>query len=170
MKIMTQIITLPKSRWQEYKQIRLNALRNNPDVFLTTYKEAREYPDEKWRERLNADDNMMLFAESEQKIVGMIIAFWSNNPNLSHVAEIAGLYVEPEFRQQGIGKQLLQAITGKVESDGRFIKAKIGVISNNQNAYQLYEKSGFTKVAQFQNDYQYQNNYYDIIWLEKLFR
>lgn len=41
-----QVVTLQPSKWQEYKNLRLLALKEEPQAFGSTYEENAKRPDE----------------------------------------------------------------------------------------------------------------------------
>ncbi|MBI2011554.1 hypothetical protein HYS91_02180 [Candidatus Daviesbacteria bacterium] len=47
-----EIIKLNPNRWEEYKELRLQALKENPEAFGSTYEEAADKPDKEWKSRL----------------------------------------------------------------------------------------------------------------------
>ena len=47
-----KIVTLAPEEWQLYKQIRLEALLNEPQAFASSFAEVMERPDSHWQERL----------------------------------------------------------------------------------------------------------------------
>lgn len=62
-----KIISLPLERWKEYKEIRLESLKDSPASFEASFEELSEYPDEKWKEAVvqfqKGDEKTKLFAE-----------------------------------------------------------------------------------------------------------
>ena len=75
--------------------------------------------------------------EGEQKLIGFAIVWL-----LVDQAHIASIAVHPEFRGQGIGKQLLFFILEKARQDG-MLSATLEVRQSNQVAQTLYRKFGF---------------------------
>jgi hypothetical protein len=71
-----RILQLPLDSWQEYKAIRLKALKTDPQAFLSPYSKESAYPDEKWQQRLEEANagisSWVYFAQNEGKLVGMI--------------------------------------------------------------------------------------------------
>ena len=73
------IVQLTADDWQAYKAIRLEALRNAPQAFGSTYADNMKHPDSFWRGRLEeaaaGERSWLLFARHEDQLVGLIGAF-----------------------------------------------------------------------------------------------
>jgi hypothetical protein len=71
-----KIINLPLENWREYKEIRLRALKADPQAFSSNFAKESAYPDEKWQQRLKTaneqDASWLYFAQEKGELVGMI--------------------------------------------------------------------------------------------------
>lgn len=145
-----RIINLPISRWKEYKALRLEAVRSEPQAYRTTYEEASTSPDEKWLEILgNAEKenkDILFFAEDDGKLVGMTGAFFNKTPETENAAMIYGVYLNKKYRGQGIGKQLLLKVLERLENISTISKAVIMVNTQQTIAHSLYRNLGFQEV------------------------
>lgn len=103
-----EIVKLEPSEWQMYKELRLKALRDSPQAFLSTYEESVKIPDEKWQFRLQeakeGETGWLMFARNKEKLVGMMGAF---RKEVSDIATIVGVYVIRKERGKGIAKKLI---------------------------------------------------------------
>jgi ribosomal protein S18 acetylase RimI-like enzyme len=93
-----------------------------------------------------------VIAENNNKIVGMIQWNVKENPQAG-VIELEEAFVLEEYRNKGIGSQLIQkSLTSALEffTKNKIIprKAFLFVSKKNMGARQLYEKMGFHKVAE----------------------
>lgn len=61
---------------------------------------------------------------------------------------ISGIYVSPDHRGKGLGKQLIDKAVEKAKKD-RSVALKLQVIATNEPAIALYEKLGFKQVSIF---------------------
>ncbi len=52
-----EITTLSSENWEEYKNLRLTALKENPEAFGLLYEEAKEYSKDKWLDPLVEAEN-----------------------------------------------------------------------------------------------------------------
>jgi len=71
----------------------------------------------------------------------------------SRRAYVSRLIVKKEFRQRGIGKELVQFIITKAKEEG-FSELSIGVDLDNFPALKLYVTSGFNQIVHIDEDEQ----------------
>ncbi len=146
-----KIIHLPISRWREYKELRLEALKKEPQAFGANYNETVSKPDDVWIERVKAseigDKDLMYFAEVNGKLIGMIGAFFNTNEKNQVVSNIWGVYVNEQFRGKGIGKKLMEQLINRVESNNKSKIIKLKVTRNQKEALSLYQRFGFKIVG-----------------------
>src|SRR3972149_5620739 len=106
-----EIIKLPIGQWQDYKELRLRALKTEPQNFSSPYAKEPVYPEEKWQQRLQSANegltSWMYFARQNGTLVGMIGGYRDENDLKNHTAQIWGVYVDPEQRGKGIAKDLM---------------------------------------------------------------
>jgi RimJ/RimL family protein N-acetyltransferase len=160
---MITISRLNADRWQDYRELRLEALKNEPVAFSSSYEEEQPIAETVWRTRIeNA-----LFAIENNKLVGMAGFIRYNHLKTNHVSEIFGVYVRPEYRNRGIGKQLITAIIEEIKNTKGISKIRIGVNPTQKAAEHIYKKFGFKKVGLLKNDMRVNGKFYDELWMEK---
>jgi ribosomal protein S18 acetylase RimI-like enzyme len=144
-----QIVTLAPDEWQQFRQIRLEALLAEPQAFGSTYDATLQRPDSHWRERLEqvqaGENSWLLFAREGERLIGMTGAFRAEE---SDTVEIYSVYVAKDRRGLGVGNALMTAILEAVCQPGIFRKAILGVNSNQSAAVALYRRFGFEVVAE----------------------
>lgn len=141
------IISLPESRWQEYRALRLQSLQTDPTSFARTYEEDAALPDSAWQSRLQGTTSCMMFAECDGKLVGVVGAYSDQGLCVQHRCTIASVYVVPSFRGQGISKQLMHALMDKLTRNPQIVHVSLTVKTNNIPAIKLYESLGFNHVG-----------------------
>jgi ribosomal protein S18 acetylase RimI-like enzyme len=160
---MIEIKKLDSDRWQDYRDLRLEALKTEPIAFSSSYEEEKSLTELEWRSRINN----FLFAISDNKPVGMVGVFCNNRLKTGHVCEIFGMYVRIEYRGQGIGNKLLVAVLEEIQKLKGITKVKIGVNPVQKAAEHLYRKYGFKAAGYFKKDMCVNGIFYDEIFLEK---
>lgn len=160
---MITISRITADRWQDYRELRLEALKNEPVAFSSSYKEEQQINEAGWRARIeNA-----LFAMENDKLVGMAGFIRGYHLKTNHVAEIFGVYVRPAYRDKSIGKQLIAAVIEEIKNVDGIKKIRIGVNPTQKAAEHIYRKFGFKKVGLLKHDMQVDGKFYDELWLEK---
>jgi ribosomal protein S18 acetylase RimI-like enzyme len=139
------ITRLPVERWPEYRELRLRALRTDPQAFGQSYAEAVIYPEERWRQRLAdaADgESWLVFAEHEGRLIGMSGAYQWPEDREANRAMIIAVFVDPWHRGRRIGERLVQAVLDKLAAAG-LDSAILAVNPEQTAAVRLYERMGF---------------------------
>ena len=146
-----KIITIPLSRWKEYKELRLEALEKESHAFGAKYSEALLTPEEEWTERVKSAEkeqkDIMVFAEHKGQLIGMMGAYFNKSEENSNKANIWGVYVQDSFRGNGVGKQLMGAILTKLKTKPNIKKVVLMVNREQLPAVGLYQSLGFNKVS-----------------------
>lgn len=158
-----QIIKLPPERWNEYKNLWLRALKDDPQAFGDSYNEMIALPDEKWQKRAR---DFMLFASNDDKLIGMLGIWQSDQDKENKTANVFGVYVAPEFRGKGISKMLMQTLVDEVKANSDITKLKLTVNKDQVSAVKLYEGFGFEIKSQEKIQLG-DGNYYDEYLMEK---
>ena len=144
-----EIVTLPVSSWQEYKELRLRALKTDPQAFASSYQKEVAYPDTKWQERLQGamdGKSWIFFARLNGKIAGMTGAYRDENDIKNHQVWIWGVYVNSEARRKGLAKSLMAKMLEELKKREDIDTVKVGVNLDQEPAKKLYEKFGFKPV------------------------
>lgn len=160
---MVEIGTLPPSRWSEYRDIRLEALREEPSAFAGSYEEESPLPRESWEAGMaNA-----LFATSDGMTVGVMTYRFLEEKKLLHIATICGVYVRAGHRGRGIGKRLLDRTLQEIRKNRKIVKINLHVNPLQEAAVKLYEQAGFTTVGRLRKDLFVDGEFYDELVMEK---
>lgn len=162
-----EIIKLDPSRWREYKELRLEALKDSPQAFLVTYNDELAQPDEKWQNRIK-EEGIKLFAKDNTKLIGMVGAYTERFGSIRHVAKIWGTYVNPDYRSKGVGQRLMEEVISEIKKMPQVSKINIEVVETQIGAWGLYKKLGFKEVGRYTNQIKTGKKYYDEILLEML--
>lgn len=144
-----EIVKLQPQQWESYKDLRLRALKEEPQAFSSTYEDSVKYPDSFWQERLKqayvGNSQWLLFAKQADNLVGMAGAYVADEED---AAEVVGVYVAREVRGQGISKKLVVDLINKIKQDKSIKKLLIGVNPEQVAAMGLYQGLGFKIIGE----------------------
>jgi ribosomal protein S18 acetylase RimI-like enzyme len=84
-----------------------------------------------------------------------------------HIGEISAVYVQPEYRNQRIGSQLIAEAIKIIKENTDIRKIKISVNTEQKYAVRLYKKHGFNKVGIAKDQYYINGRYYDELLMER---
>jgi len=160
---MITITRLDESRWQDYRDLRLEALKNDPLAFGSSYEEEQPYTETQWRERVKN----VLFAVSDGILIGMMVYVRSNRLKTSHICDIYSVYVKQDFRGQGISNMLMNTVLVEIKAIAGVKKIELTVNPTQKAARQLYRKYGFKEIGRARKAVQYQGKFYDELLMEK---
>lgn len=139
------ISLLRPSEWQVYKAIQLEALKEDPQAFGTSYTEWVDFSDEKWQERPSSKDSLIFVAKDGETPVGLVGVHFKND-NDERVAHIWGMYVSSKYRGRGLGKTLLNKALEAIKKT-QVKKVKLMVEYEPTPAQMLYKSLGFRIVG-----------------------
>jgi RimJ/RimL family protein N-acetyltransferase len=129
-----------------YRELRLEALHNHPEVYSSDYDHAAGLPMSYWIERLRAGGTggvaQMYFAQHEQELVGLCGIYRVDVPRTRHSATVVSLYVRLAWRGLGIAQALVTKCLDWARSHEVHI-VKLAVITTNAPAIAVYERCGF---------------------------
>lgn len=132
----------------QLREVRLNALRDSPDAFLTTSAEAQEKPDEYWAEMAAlgaaAETWATFLAYSDDEPIGMVTI--GTDPERPGVMGLVQMWVEPAYRGRSVGASLVEAAA--TWARGRSDRVRLGVATDNPHAINLFERCGFVATGE----------------------
>lgn len=124
---------------EDYRTIRLSALKKAPEMFGSVYSLEAQRPIQVFADRLA--DCAAFGAYANGKIVGLMVLKQANGLKDAHKATLSAVFVEPELRGQGVANALLKAVVDYGASHVEQIM--LTVVKGNDAAIGLYKKYGF---------------------------
>lgn len=121
------------------RTIRLEALRHAPEAFGSTYEKEAERDVAQFENRVTTE--CIFGAFSAERIVGMAGFYQETGEKFSHKGVLWGMYVNREFRNAGIGNELVSAVLSHAK--GVVDLVSLAVVTENASALALYTKMGF---------------------------
>jgi ribosomal protein S18 acetylase RimI-like enzyme len=157
-----KIFTCPPERWQQYKELRLEALKNEPQAFAETYEKVEGIDGEEWTRRLSLDDrvNIRMVAENKDgRLVGMMTAVRSKDNKNN--ALIINVYINKDYRGAGLGKKMLKEILNLLEKvdDIKIIELTVNVAQGA--AVSIYKTCGFEITETLKDSIVYEGKSFD---------
>jgi ribosomal protein S18 acetylase RimI-like enzyme len=125
--------------------LRLRALRDNPEAFGSTYEETLQRGKESFRQRLRQPHEQTFFlgAFEEESLVGMVGFYRESGLKGQHKGYIISMYTAPEQRGKGIGKALVAEAIAQARKIQGLEQLLLAVVTTNDAARRLYRSLGF---------------------------
>ena len=148
---MINIRKLTNEDWKEYWRLRLIALKNHSEAFGACYEDYVNQSEEYLFNRfVNSyltpiEDSVIFGAFEGDQLVGVMGIARESNRKQRHKATVWGVYVDDDFRGQGIAQNLMtEIIQIAMDWDG-VLQILLSAEKNNVSAIGLYESFGFER-------------------------
>ena len=126
---------------QDYRMIRLLALRTDAASFSATHEAEAAMPIDIHAERLGS--SIVFGAYDDGRIAGMIGLRREERPSTRHKGLVWGFFVAPGHRRSGMGTALMSAA---IDAAGETVEqVLLSVVDGNAAATAFYERFGFRR-------------------------
>ena len=119
-------------------QLRLRALREEPESFGMAFEEAKMIG------KLESSDEAFVLGAFAPELAGMVGFFRRQGVKNRHPGTVWGMYVAPPARGQGLARALMQALISRAVGLPDLEQLLLEVVTTNQAARRLYSSLGFT--------------------------
>jgi RimJ/RimL family protein N-acetyltransferase len=158
-----KIRRLTPSEGAAYREIRLEALRLDPEAFGSTFEAESVRPPEHFSERVAQCPVFGAFRDGE--IVGMAGFLGREGAKDAHKGYLWGMYVQPGARNAGVGRRLAEAVIDYARQHVEILQ--LNVVSENEAARQLYASLGFVEYGIERKALKQNGRYYDEVLMAK---
>lgn len=146
-----------------YRDIRLEALRCNPEAYGSTFEAENARPLTWFSDRLSHSNAFGAFHDSV--LVGIAELFIGEGEKEAHKGLLRGMYVRPSSRKAGVGRRLVETIIDFARKRVELIQ--LAVVSDNEQARRLYANFGFLEYGIEKNALKQDGRYYDEVLMVK---
>ena len=106
---------LREDHWQQFRDIRLAALRDSPGAFVASVEQEAQFDEQAWRDRMRR--SRRLVAERDGTSVG-VVSLGQGDPEHASAGELFGLWVASAGRGTGVAWKLVEAGAAQALADG----------------------------------------------------
>jgi len=144
---MVQVRETVLADWQALRDIRLQALRDAPYAFGSTYADQVKFGEADWRQRITRGGTFLAYLPevSVSEPAGMAGGY----QEAPGTVELISMFIRPRARGRGVGEALIGAVIGwALARDATSVH--LWVTETNSHALRLYQRCGFTVTAERQ--------------------
>ena len=138
-----EIRTLAAGDAEALLELRREALIDSPMAFLASPEDDHAASVGTVRGMLSRGANSLVLGAYDTRLAGMLGLYRDGKAKAAHKVHLWGMYVRPESRRQGLGRQLLDAALDHARDLDGVNLAHIGVGETSADAKGLYERVGF---------------------------
>jgi RimJ/RimL family protein N-acetyltransferase len=142
-----EVRILTEADAQAFWNIRLQALRDDPESFGSSYEEILERGiagvTQGFRKKENPLEDVTFGAFEGKTLVGIAGLRREESVKRRHKAVIWGMYVPREMRRKGIGKALLEAAISHAKTLPGLERINLSVVLTSKEARLLFVSLGF---------------------------
>ena len=133
--------------WQALRDIRLEALRDAPTAFASTYERETLHNEAHWRDRIARGGTFLAFIPevSATEPAGLIGGYQEDPMTV----ELVSMYVRPRARGRGVGEALVATVIDWA-SNRNAACVHLWVTETNAPARALYGRCGFALTGERQ--------------------
>ena len=159
---------LTERELDEFLKVRTDSLKLNPNSFGSD--PNLKIDKEKTRVDLKSknEENFILGYYNHDQMIGLVGFIRESGIKKKHKGFIWGVFVYPEFRGKGIGKELLKACLTKIAELNGIVKVVLTVTHTSTEAIALYKRLGFNQFGIEKNSMKWKGVSIDEIYMEKI--
>jgi RimJ/RimL family protein N-acetyltransferase len=162
---MVDVRALTAQDAQIFHPVRLRALKEHPEAFLSTYEEEANMSLEKIEQWLQSADGSVFGGFDEGMLIGIVSLQRPPRQKIRHRAMIGAMYVAPEARGKSVGQSLMDAALNCARSYEGVEDVVLAVTVGNDAARYLYLKAGFVPYSIDPRYIKVDDQYFDIEWM-----
>ncbi len=133
--------------WELVRDVRLRAVRENPEIFGASLARENRFVESHWRMRLRTSPTWVAVDDSGTGR-GMVQMLQEPGSPIDD-RHLISLWVAPETRRHGVGWALLDTVRTAAAADGAST-VSLWVVDNNHAAGDLYVRAGFARTGERQ--------------------
>jgi RimJ/RimL family protein N-acetyltransferase len=133
---------LHASEWSVFKTFRLGALKLEPGMFATSYKDAAERSAETWQANIAGPCHQVFGLFDGRHLIGITGVFGSGD-----TAFLVMSCILPAYRRRGLSAMLYQARLDWIRMHGKFKRVVTAIRASNEVSQRVCRAFGFTCIG-----------------------
>jgi ribosomal protein S18 acetylase RimI-like enzyme len=142
-----RIVRIGERDWEQLREIRLRALRENPEAFGARPEREERFGPKHWQMRLRSSPTWLATSDTGDPVG--VVTMISEPASPVDDRHLLGLWVAPEVRRSGVGWALLDTVC-KAAADEGARTLSLWVDDENAPAIDLFVRAGFVRTNERQ--------------------
>jgi len=141
--LVPDIKMLAPDEWRMLHNVRLAALRESPQNFLSTYEREEKLDEASWRAEFSRGDWYVGIADGQPPDDPISLVGITREPDTpAHQCFLEYPWVVPEFRGCGVAFDMINRVLDRLKRSG-IRTVFLWVLDGNESARRLYKRLGF---------------------------
>lgn len=133
-----------RSEWDVFRNLRLQALRDEPGVFAASYDWAATLSPEEWQDTIQGPAHQVFGLFDEARLIGITAAFtWQDDPS-GETAVLAMSFIIPEYRGRGLSQLFYEARLNWIRAHSQFKRVVVSHRESNEISRRANQRYGFS--------------------------
>ena len=128
---------------EAFVRLRREALECEPFAFMASIEDDRGLDVAFVQQSLADTDRRVVFGAFTPDLIGIVGIYRDQHRKAAHKSHVWGMFVQPEYRQSGVGGSLLSAAIRHALGMFEVSQIHLGVSETAEAARRLYERYGF---------------------------
>lgn len=147
------------------RQIRLDALKESPEAFGSTFELESVRPLEFWQKWLAETPTFGAFT-GDGEVGGMAVFIRATAPKQLHRGTLGAMYVAPALRGTGAAAGLVEAVLGHAR--GVVGQVHLSAVASNPRAVRFYQRMGFAEYGREPTGLRHAGVDYDVLLMVRM--
>ncbi len=147
-----------------YRTIRLEALKENPEAYSSSYEENANRPLADFSSQLKNPLCTTFGLYEGEDLVGIATLCQENRIKTQHKGDIYGVYMADRAKGKGYGRKLMEACIDQAKAMG-LKQVHLGVSKGNTPAKNLYESLGFSTYGTEPRAISWKGHFVDMVYM-----
>jgi ribosomal protein S18 acetylase RimI-like enzyme len=145
--VVDEVRRIRPDEWPQYRDLRLEALKDSPLAFVERYRDASTQADPYWQDRVArgaaGSASSIFVALRAGRFIGKAGWFVESEVTEYVSAHVVGVYVTPRARGQGVADTLMAEVLRSAREEASAARVRLFVMAINVRASAFYRRIGF---------------------------
>ena len=139
--------------WQDFRELRLKALRSDPKVFGSNYEREKNKSKLDWKEWVGEKHQAIFFLYDGEKLIGMTGVFIPQDTVEKSTAYLWGSWLEQGYRRKGLSELMYKARIDWAKGNPSIRRIVVSHRESNSASKFANQKHGFVESHRSQKDW-----------------